>query len=295
MVGTCLLRAAVSAAFAAALMLSAEPASAASKNCALGQSSSGSSQTPSPQTGEASKSSLVPNTNSKSLKWTFDGDRDETYWDVVIQANPPLTGIDPSEIDITPSRMVRSDNHTAFKRPLIFTAPKISSNGKRITFRLCADPHGIEAGTYKATVDVDGPGTITGTSLDVSVTARDLKWFGLSLIIIAVVVAAGLELKSIADYQRDIKGRKDNNGNPVKFKLKDALFYIWSWDQLRVLTSVAGIVSAFIAVAVLYNKDHTWGEDVFKSIFAGAQAAFVAVGAQGVLDGLRGAGSQATK
>jgi hypothetical protein len=72
------------------LILSADPAAAASKNCAAGQTSSGSAtQTPSPTTGQASKSALVPTPESKSLRWEFDGDRDETYWDVVIQANPP--------------------------------------------------------------------------------------------------------------------------------------------------------------------------------------------------------------
>jgi hypothetical protein len=296
MVGRWIFSAAMLAAFAILLILSAEPAAGASKNCAAGQTSSGSAtQTPSPTTGQASKSALVPTPESKSLKWEFDGDRDETYWDVVIQANPPLSGIDPSEIDVTPGRMVRDDDHTAFKRPLLFTPPKISSNGKRVTFRLCADPRGIEAGTYKATVSVDGPGTVTGTTLDVSVTARSKWWFVGSLVIILGVVFVGLELKSIADYQRDIKGKKTPHGEPVKFKARDAVRYIWSWDELRVVTALIGIVTALISVTVLYNKDHTWGADWFTSILAGAQAAFVAVGAQGVLDGLRGAGSEATK
>jgi hypothetical protein len=42
----------------------------------------------------------VPTPDSKSLSWEFDGDRAETYWDVVIQANPPLTAVDPSEIEV---------------------------------------------------------------------------------------------------------------------------------------------------------------------------------------------------
>jgi hypothetical protein len=268
-------------------------ATANDSNCAL--TSSGSHNPATPNTGGASKSALVPTPESQALKWEFDGDRNETYWDIVLQASPPLAGIDPAEIDVTPGRMAREDNHTAFRRPLTFTPPKISSNGKRVTFRICADPHGIEAGTYKATVNVDGPGTITGVSLDVSVTARDAIWFVWSLAIVAVVVALGIELKSVADYQRAIRGTKTSAGKATPFNWRDALLYIWRLQDLRFASTLVGIGSAFITVAVLYNKDHTWGEDVFKSVFAAAQAAIVAVGAQGVLDGLRGAGQEAGK
>lgn len=260
-------------------------------NCAL--TSTATRRAPTPSTGGTSKSALVPTPESKSLKWEFDGDRAETYWDVVIQASPPLVGIDPAEIDVTPGRMVRDDNHTAFRRTLTFTPPKISSNGKRITFRLCADPHEIEAGTYRTTVSVDGPGTISGTSLNVSVTARDAWWFLGSLMIVALVILAGLELKSVADYQRAIKGTKTATGQAPSFTKRDALLYIWRFQELRLVSTLVGIGSAFITVTVLYNNDHTWGEDVFKSILAAAQAAFVAVGAQGVLDGLRGTSQEA--
>src|SRR5262249_49709773 len=185
------------------------------------------------------------------------------------------------------SRVVRTDNHTAFKKPLAFSRPQITAGGKRVLFTVCADPDGIEAGTYSGVIGVDAPGNVTGTSLLVSVTARSQYWFGIGLWVVFVVIVAGLTLKSIADYQRALRGTSDK-----AFSWWRAVTYVWRGEDLRIVTTLIGIVTALISYSVLYNGDHTWGTDAWKSLLAAAQGAFAAVGAQGVLDGFRGGGQQ---
>jgi hypothetical protein len=230
---------------------------------------------------------LEPSAQSKTLSWSFDGNRSPTYWDVVITATPPLQTADASQIEITPSRIVRTDNHEAFKKALTFSRPTIKAGGKKILFRVCADPEGIQAGTFSGVIDVDAPGDVTGTSLLVSVTARSQFWFGLGLWVVFGVILAGLTLKSIADYQRALRGTKDK-----KFSWWRAVTYVWRGEDLRILATLIGIVTALISYSVLYNGDHMWGTDAWKSLLAAAQGAFAAVGAQGVLDGFRGGGQQ---
>jgi hypothetical protein len=230
---------------------------------------------------------LEPSAQSETLNWSFDGNRSPTYWDVVITATPALQTADASQIDITPSRIVRTDNHEAFKKVLTFSRPTIKAGGKKILFRVCADPEGIQAGTYNGVIDVDAPGDVTGTSLLMSVTARSQFWFGVGLWVVFGVILAGLTLKSIADYQRALRGTNDK-----KFSWWRAITYVWRGEDLRILATLIGIITALISYSVLYNGDHTWGADAWKSLLAAAQGAFAAVGAQGVLDGFRGGGQQ---
>jgi hypothetical protein len=230
---------------------------------------------------------LEPSAQSKMLNWSFDGNRSPTYWDVVLTATPALPTADPGQIDITPSRVVRTDNHEAFKKGLTFSRPTIKAGGKKILFRVCADPEGIQAGTYNGVIDVDAAGDVTGTSLLVSVTARSQFWFGVGLWVVFGVILAGLTLKSIADYQRALRGTDDK-----KFVWWRAVTYVWRGEDLRILSTLIGIVTALISYSILYNGDHTWGTDAWKSLLAAAQGAFAAIGAQGVLDGFRGGAQQ---
>jgi hypothetical protein len=244
-----------------------------------------------PRSGPVSKATthtvLTASDDSKTLTWSFDGDRNPTYWDVVITASPALESTDPRQIVITPSRIVRTDDHEAFKKPLTATAPTIRAGGKKVLFRVCADPEGLQAGTYTGLIDVDGAGDVTGTSLVVSVTARSGFWFGIGLWVVFGVIVVGLTFKSIADYQRALRGMENKT-----FSWWRAVTYIWRSEDLRILSTLIGIGTALISYAVLYNGDHTWGTDVWKSILAAAQGAFAAVGAQGVIDGFRGGGQQ---
>jgi hypothetical protein len=251
-----------------------------------GQRSAGAGRLPVTPSATA-KTVLEPSAGSKTLNWSFDGDRSRTFWEVVITASPALPTTSPDQIEITTSRLVRGDNHTAFKRPLTFSKPTIQAGGKKILFRVCADPEGIEAGTYTGVIDVDAPGDVTGTSLLVNVTARSQFWFGIGLWVVFGVILAGLTLKSIADYQRALRGTTDK-----KFRWWRAVTYVWRGEDLRIVSTLIGIVTALISYSVLYNGDHTWGTDAWKSLLAAAQGAFAAVGAQGVLDGFRGGAQQ---
>jgi len=249
-------------------------------------SSSGSTGTQSPPAATA-HTVLEPSAESKTLGWSFDGNRSETYWNVLITATPALRVIDARRIEITPSRVVRTDNHEALTKPLTFSPPVLKAGGKKILFKVCANPDGIQAGTYNGTIDVDAPGDVTGTSLLVSVTARSQFWFGIGLWVVFGVILAGLTLKSIADYQRALRGTNDK-----EFDWWRAVTYVWRSEDLRIVSTLIGIVTALIAYSILYNGDHTWGTDAWKSLLAAAQGAFAAVGAQGVLDGFRGGGQQ---
>lgn len=228
---------------------------------------------------------LTPADDSKKLTWRFDADRGEKSWDVVIIAKPPLTGIKSSEIEVRSRQLVREDQHASFPRPTI-TPPQVSRDGERITFTVCANPEGIQAGAYSGSLLVDGPEEVTGTTIDIAVTARSSGWFSIGLGIAALAVLGGLTLKSVADFQRDRKGTSQ------EWDLKKAVLYIWRAEDGRVLTTIGGIVAAGVSVLLIYNKDTTWGDDYFVDLLAVAQAAIAAVGAQGILDGLRGSVSE---
>ncbi len=252
--------------------------------CQPGSAQSPTGAKPPPVT---TKTVLEPSADSKTLTWSFDGDRKPTYWDVVLTATPPLPSDDPRQLEITPSRIVRSDHHEAFRKALTFTTPLIRAGGKKISFKLCADPEKVSAGTYTGSIDIDGAGNVTGTSLALSVTARSSFWFGIGLWVVFGVVIFGLTLKSIADYQRALRGTKGKTFNWWR-----AVTYIWRGEDLRIVATLIGIGTALLSYAVLFNGDHIWGQDAWKSILAAAQGAFAAVGAQGVLDGFRGGGQQ---
>jgi hypothetical protein len=225
---------------------------------------------------------LEPTPASKKLTFRFDADRGEATRDVTIKATPPLTGTRAGEIEITASPLVREDQHATFRRPK-FTMPRISRDGERITFTVCADPSGIQAGSYSGSLFVDGPANVTGASIDISATARSLEFFLGGLVLALLAAAAGLTLKGVADY------RKELDGTNKRFKWPKALSYVWTLQELRLIFSLAGIVIAGIAAATVYNKNLTWGADWFVDGLALASAAIAAVGTQGVLDGLRGA------
>jgi hypothetical protein len=220
----------------------------------------------------------------KDIKWAFDASRGAVAVPIVIGASPPLTGLAPAEIEVLPSSLVRADNHARFPKVPSFSEPQISGNGEQITFELCLDPTSVQAGSYAGSVFVDvGRANVAGTTIAVHVTARSPGWFALGFVFMLVAIAVVLTLKGVADYRRSIEGTS------TTFNLGNALGYIWSPQDLRVVTSLVGIGAAIFVGLRIYNTDHTWGDDAYQDSVALVAAAIAAVGAQGIFDGLLGA------
>lgn len=220
---------------------------------------------------------------SQSITFKFDAHRGLLRLPVAITADPSLTGIDPSELYVSTRQLEREDHHTTFPNQLTHTTPTITGDGSTILFDLCLDSHGVQAGKYTGFVKVGGrAATVAPTTISVVATARSFYWFipGAFAMLAAVLIV--LTLKGVADYQRELKGSSQ------KFEPRTALTYIWQWKEGRLITSLVGVGTATFVGFGIYNTDTTWGDDSYQDSVALVSAAIAAVGAQGILDGLRG-------
>jgi len=166
---------------------------------------------------------------------------------------------------------------------LTHTTPTITGDGSTIFFDLCLDSHNVQAGKYTGFVKVGGrAATVAPTTISVVATARSFYWFipGAFAMLAAVLIV--LTLKGVADYQRELKG------SGQEFNPRTALTYIWQWKEGRLITSLVGVGTATFVGFGIYNTDTTWGDDSYQDSVALVSAAIAAVGAQGILDGLRG-------
>jgi hypothetical protein len=141
---------------------------------------------------------------------------------------------------------------------------------------------------YTGFVKVGGEGaTMVPTSITVVATARSFYWFVPGAFAMLAAVLIVLTLKGVADYQREIKGTRE------PFDRGKALTYIWQWDEGRLITSLIGVATATFVGFGIYNRDTTWGDDTYQDSVALITAAITAVGAQSILDGLRGGSTAA--
>jgi hypothetical protein len=232
-------------------------------------------------TAPAQPAVLTP--ESQVITFKFDADRRMLRLPVAISADPALTGVDPSELYVSTRQLEREDHHRTFPSRLTHTTPSITGDGSTILFDLCLDSSGVEAGKYTGFVKVGGrSATVAPTTISVVATARSFYWFVPGAFAMLVAVLIVLTLKGVADYQRELK----DSGN--EFNRRKALTYIWQWEEGRLITSLVGVVIAVSVGFGIYNTDTTWGDDTYQDSVALVTAAITAVGAQSILDGLRG-------
>lgn len=273
--------AAVAVAVAASARAAAAGPIAAGSECA--GTDGGTLRSGSRSDGVRSEEKVVLRADPQQLTWTFDANRGMIALPVVVEATPPLTGSAASDIQITPAAtLMRDDRSRVFPRKATHTSPKISRHGERITFSICIDPAGAHPGRYTAAFFVDGAENVSGTTLEISVTTRSKEWFITGSLVALLAVIGVLTMKGVSDY------RKELSGTGRKFRWREAVWYIWNPAEGRLLTSLVGVVTAALVAFGLYNSDRTWGDDWYTDIVALVGAAFTAVGAQGVLDGIRG-------
>jgi hypothetical protein len=279
---------------ALAVLAFAAPALAATEEPAEASSQCTEAQPPPAPTlrsaGVVPPEKVVLRAEPQQLSWTFHAKRDEVALPVVIEATPPLTGTAVSAIQITPDAvaLIRADRSETLPKKATHTPPKISRHGERITFDICVDPDGARAGKYTGVFFVDGPRNVSGAKLELVVTTRSQWWLMIGSLIALFAVVAVLTLKGVADYKKEI------SGTTKQFRWPEALRYIWSPAEGRLFTSLVGIVTATLVGFGLYNSDPTWGDDWYADIVTLAGAAITAVGAQGILDGLRGTVTRST-
>jgi hypothetical protein len=234
--------------------------------------------------GEAPTEQVVLTPKDETIPFKFDGDRRLLRLPVEITASPPLTGIDPGELYVSIRQLVREDNNTTFPNAMTHTTPDVTGDGSTILFDVCLDSHNVQAGKYTGSVKVGGrPGSVAQTSITIEATARSPYWFAPGFVAMLAAIVIVLTLKGVADYQREIK---DAEGK--EFDRKEALRYIWQWDEGRRITSLVGVVTAIFVGFRIYNADPIWGDDSYRDSVALVTAAITAVGAQGVLDSFRG-------
>jgi hypothetical protein len=272
---------------ALASLVAVSAASAASSDCASGQPA----PVPPRSTPVSPPVALTPADDSKLLSWKFGTRRNETSWDVTIDAAPGLAGVDPAEIGIRAARLTRSDSSERLAKPT-FTAPVITPNHKHITFTVCENARGGAPGSYTGSLIVEGPDGVADASVPLAVTLKATGGtFGLIEIIVLVTAILAMTLKGVADYKKS-KFEGDNVPTPApSWSWKDALTYNWS-NPSGVVTSAIALLLAVGGAYLLYHKTETWGADLTPDLLAVLQSALVAVGVQGGLSGLGSAFKQ---
>jgi hypothetical protein len=188
----------------------------------------------------------------------------DDFEEVEVKVEPPLPDrIGPQQISLyTPKRLRRSNNElgTAHIDKPTFSEPEISDGGSRIVFAVCIDDESIDAGTYTGQVQIGGPLGSTRTAATITVNKKDsgLFWFG---------VAVALLIAVVLSYLRALKVAKDKLPESDTEPWKKAWAATWR-DPWLAVSTVGGLVVAFVGMWQIFAKDPAWGASGMSSFFA---------------------------
>lgn len=257
------------------------------------------------QAGQAFKRQvkLVPDVGAHVVN--FAGSRDWQFVDVVLNAKPALPeSLQPSDIRLEVlRRFTRTSDglKTTSATPPTFTEPRISAGRDRITFTVCLNGHGLEAGSYSGNVLVEGPTGLAPTSISITANAKnsDLAFWGglgvLSLAFLFLVLrgAAARQAKTEEKHAKEFARATSNSerqqavdsqaDEPEQLrKYLGGVFKDLNWW----VTSVVSLGLAASTIIGIYSANPAWGADTLGSIVSLVGPAFTAVGVQSVITSL---------
>jgi hypothetical protein len=164
-----------------------------------------------------------------------------------------------------------------FKDPT-YSEPRISADRRKITFNVCLDPAGLDAGKYVGTVTVSGPEGLSDASVGITANLKESDWFWRGSI------AAGL----IAFLLLLFKGTSSKKKESENWR---AAFVECIADPVWWVSSAIALGAAFGALWRVYVEDPAWGATGLGAALALVGTAFAAVGGQALLSSFKPGGT----
>jgi len=244
---------------------------------------------------------LTPDLPAQTVN--FGGGRGWKFIDVVLRASRPLpTDFSTSQLDLEVlRRLVRQGGTTTTvaSRPLNFTEPRLNPRRDVITFTICVNGEGLNAGHYEGAVIAEGPDGIGPANLAISANAKNGTLFWSTLIITTLLVLVLLVWRGATTEQADkakevaeaVKGAPVAGGNAAvpeavqqqatKVVEQNARWNLRSEVLANPMFWVSTLASAALATAAaftIYSQNISWGADPAVDVFAVAAAVLAAAG-----------------
>jgi hypothetical protein len=239
----------------------------------------------------------------------FGGGRGWKPIDVVLKASRPLpASFKLNQLDLEMiHRLVRQGDTatTAAAAVVRFTPPKLNPRRDMITFTICLNSQGIDAGHYTGTVVAEGPDGIEPATLSVSANAKDSGLFHLVVVIAGILVLFLLAWRGATVTQNDHAKEVARAVSPAgkaaagdttvsadvadmaaKVTAANARWHLKSDTLTNPFFWVSTVVSAAFAVAAaftIYSQNTAWGSDPAVDSFAVASAVLAAAGFSSLL------------
>lgn len=249
---------------------------------------------------------LTPDLPAQTVN--FGGGRDWKFLDVVLKASRPLpASFNVSQLDLEVIRRLIRQGDTATtvaSAPMKFTEPRLNPRRNMITFTICVNGEGLDAGHYAGAVTAEGPDGIGPASLTINANAKDLTLFEITLAVAGILVLFLLfwrgatavqtdQAKEVAGAVHDASAAGGTAAMPadIKAKATAAVGENARWNlQREVWTNpffwVSTVVSSAFALAAaftIYSQNTAWGADPAIDAFAVASAVLAAAGFRSLL------------
>jgi hypothetical protein len=171
-----------------------------------------------------------------------------------------------------------------------FSKPKLSGNGKRVTFTMCVDaPNDLPAGKYATTVLLEGRPPTEPAVMTVTLNAKDGHGFILAAGLTALLSFLILLYKSAGEKRTLLLAEAEKAPENERADAVEKARGWWGpiWGCLKDLgwwvPTVAAVVSAFAVLYAAYAANPAWGEGgIVTSAIALIGTGLAAVGAKTV-------------
>lgn len=221
----------------------------------------------------------------------FGGSREWQFVDVVLNADPALPrSLEPGEIRLeVVRRFTRASENlkTTWMRRPTFTQPRISPGRARVTFTMCLNGAGLEAGSYSGSVLIEGPRGLAPASISITANAKDSTlalWGGVAVLALAALF---LVLRGAAARQARTEEKQAKSGD-AKSEPQQLTKYVGGVlkDLNWWITSIVALGLAAGTIIGIYSANPAWGADTLGSVASLVGPAFTAVGVQSVITSL---------
>jgi hypothetical protein len=217
---------------------------------------------------------LTPNAQSAQRQENFGTSRGTKYLrDVRFTAEPPLPKtLTPAQLNFEALISRTGDNleSTDFPDPT-FTQPRISEDRKSVTFTICLNATGIDAGKYVGSVTAAGPPGLAPGTINLTVNAKEGSLFLIGAIVTFVLCLLLLLAKDAAAH---FKKPGDNWWEALRLPLVDLRW----WGA-----TLVALGAAFGALYLAYANDPVWGANGLGAVIALIGSGVTAIGGKSVL------------